>query len=67
MKFDEISEADEVAFTKKTALENLQDQVIKNESEGIVAMYERAAWRAGATVRETETTIREAIRIRSIP
>lgn len=49
-----MTEADEAAKDKATALENLREQVQKRESAGVVDMYERAAWNAGATVEETE-------------
>jgi hypothetical protein len=56
---DEITEADEAATSKATALENLRAQVASDESMGIVDMYERAAWGAGASVAETDAVLRE--------
>lgn len=55
----DVSEADEAASNKWTALENLKSQVVKGESYGVIDMYERAAWGAGATVKETEAAILE--------
>lgn len=52
-----ITEADEAATSKQTALENLEAQVNRRETQGIIAMYERAAWGCGASVRETEDVI----------
>jgi hypothetical protein len=52
-------EEDEAATSKDVALRNLQDQLWKRESEGVIAMYERAAWKAGATTAETEALFRE--------
>jgi len=49
-----VSEADEAATSKEVALANLRAMVSQKETQGIIAMYERAAWNAGATVRETE-------------
>jgi hypothetical protein len=49
-----ITEADEAATDKEIALRNLEDQIWNGETQGIIAMYERAAWSAGATVAETE-------------
>lgn len=54
----EIEEADEGAANKGQALANLAEQVRQCETQGVIAMYERAAWRAGATVGETERVIR---------
>lgn len=54
---DDITEADEAASDKNQALDNLRSQVNKGETMGIVAMYERSAWHAGATVAETEAII----------
>lgn len=53
-----VSEADEAATDKATALANLREQVAKGESMGVVAMYERAAWHAGASVVETEAAMK---------
>lgn len=53
-----ITEADEGATSVERALSNLRDQVDRRETVGILAMYERAAWAAGATVRETEAILR---------
>ena len=55
----EITEADEAATSKDVALANLRDQIAKGETAGIVDMYERAAWNAGATVSETEDIFQE--------
>jgi len=54
----EITEADEAATSKAVALSNLREQVIKQESRGVIDMYERAALNAGATVAETEAILR---------
>lgn len=54
----DITEADEAADSKERALENLRDQVAKRETVGVIAMYERAAWGAGASVQETEAILR---------
>lgn len=54
----DVTEADETAVDKETALYNLWAQVAMKETEGVIAMYERAAWGAGATVRETEEILR---------
>ena len=60
-----ISEADEASTSRERALENLRDQVAKGETHGVIAMYERAAWNAGATVRETEA-VQRAVRARLV-
>jgi hypothetical protein len=54
-----ITEADEAATDKRTALDNLGDQIAKGETAGVIAMYERAAWGAGASVAETEAVFRD--------
>lgn len=59
----EITEADEVATMKDRALSNLRAQVMACESHGVIDMYERAAWGAGATVAETEAILNEARRV----
>ncbi len=56
----DITEADEAATDKETALRNLESQVIKGETPAIIDMYERACWNVGATVGETEAVIRRA-------
>jgi hypothetical protein len=56
-----VTEADEAARDKHEALQNLREQVLKSEAEGVVAMYERAAWNEGATADETEQVIVEAL------
>jgi hypothetical protein len=53
------TEADEAVTSKNVALANLRDQVAKGETQGVIDMYERAAWNAGATVSETESIFRE--------
>lgn len=53
------TEADESAASKQTALDNLAEQVRKDESRGIIDMYERGAWNAGASVAETEAILRQ--------
>lgn len=55
----ETSEADESATDRATALANLREQVIKRETQGVIAMYERAAWNAGATIEETNRAMKE--------
>ena len=54
----EISEADEGFPSKEQALRALESLLGTDTSEGILAMYERAAWNAGATVVETEALYR---------
>ena len=54
----DVSEADEAASDKQTALENLSAQVRRGETPAIIDMYERAAWGVGATVAETEAAIK---------
>jgi len=54
-----FSEADESATDKLTALANLREQVAKGETMGVVSMYELAAWRVGASPRETELAMQE--------
>lgn len=56
---DEITEADEAATDKATALSNLRAQVSQGETPAIIDMYERAAWGAGASVAETEEAIKK--------
>jgi hypothetical protein len=55
----DVSEADEAASDKETALYNLTAQVIKGETPAVIDMYERAAWGVGATVAETEAAIKK--------
>jgi len=55
----DVSEADEAASDKETALRNLRSQVERGETPAIIDMYERAAWQCGATVAETEATIKK--------
>lgn len=57
---DEVSEADEAATDKATALANLREQFEKGETHGVVAMYIQAAWNAGASVAETEQVLNDA-------
>lgn len=59
---DNIEEADEQCYGKQSALTNLSLIVRQGESMGVIDMYERAAWRQGATVAETEFTITTARR-----
>jgi hypothetical protein len=59
-----ITEADEAAKNKVKALYNLQDQVIKEETMGVISMYEQAAIDAGASVHEVSQTMRIARLIR---
>ena len=55
------TEADEACHgSRERALSNLAYQVEQGETMGIIGMYEQAAWRAGASVRDTESTIRSA-------
>jgi len=58
----DVSEADEAASDKETALRNLRSQVERGETPAIIDMYERAAWGVGATVKETEEVIQQARR-----
>ena len=53
----DLTEADEAATSKEVALANLRDQIAKDETHGVIAMYERAAWGAGASVKETEAIL----------
>ncbi len=46
---NDITEADEAATDKVTALSNLQYQIVKGETMGIIGMYEQAAINAGAS------------------
>jgi hypothetical protein len=62
MPIDEITEADEAATDARTALDNLRAQLATQETQGVIAMYERAALGAGATVAETEAVFREFTR-----
>jgi hypothetical protein len=62
----DVTEADEAATSKRVALDNLRAQLAKRETMGVVDMYERAAWGAGATVAETEAVIREYGAIRFV-
>lgn len=49
-----ITEADEAANNKVVALSNLQEQIIKGETMGVISMYEQAAIDAGASEGELE-------------
>lgn len=60
MDFEHITEAHETSFGKQSALTHLRYQVLQGESMGVIAMYERAALDAGATLSETEFTITTA-------
>lgn len=60
--YDDVTEADEQATDKATALKILAYMVSENESAAIVDMFERAAWGAGTTVEETEAVIRQTVR-----
>ena len=63
-RFDDISEASESSPSKATALANIREQVERGETMGVVAMYERAAYQAGATVAEVcEATRKQRPRI----
>jgi hypothetical protein len=55
-----ITEAEETAYGKESALTHLFSIVSAGESFGVVSMYEVAALNAGATMEETERTIRAA-------
>lgn len=55
----DFCEADEAAADRETALANLQEQIAKGETIGVLCMYETAAWRAGASVEQTEALFRE--------
>lgn len=54
----EVTEGDEAAADKETALANLREQAAKGETQGVVGMYELAAWKVGATPQETEQAIK---------
>jgi hypothetical protein len=54
----DVTEADEAATDKHTALSNLTAQVSQGETPAIIDMYERAAWGVGASVLETESAIK---------
>lgn len=50
----DVSEADEACRSREQSLVVLRE-IIENEGPGAIAdMYERACWRAGCTVSETE-------------
>lgn len=53
-----MTEADEAAKDKATALDNLREQVAKRETAGVIAMYQVAAWNVGATVGETDAAMK---------
>jgi hypothetical protein len=55
---DPPTEADDGWPNKPTALAALRAQIAKRETAGVIDMYERAAWRAGASVAETEAILR---------
>lgn len=57
MSIFDVTEADEGATSKGRALMALEAQVLKDETMGIIQMYEDAALAAGATVAETEVII----------
>ncbi len=59
------TEANESATNKVQALQNLQTQIIKDETVGVISMYEQAAIDAGASVHEVLQTIRIARLIRN--
>lgn len=65
MDIFDVTEADEGATSKGRALMALEAQVLKDETMGIIQMYEDAALAAGATVAETEKVMTEARRVRS--
>jgi hypothetical protein len=50
--FDTITEADEAATDKETALRNLEAQILRDETVGVIQMYEDAALNTGCTVAE---------------
>jgi hypothetical protein len=55
---DEVTEASETNPSKATALSNLRAQVEKEETAGVIQMYENAAFSAGATVAEIEKALK---------
>lgn len=55
-----MTEADESAKDKETALANLRHQIIQEETLGVIWMYERAAHRAGASWDEIAATAKTA-------
>lgn len=57
-----MTEADEAARDKPTALANYREQVAKGEAMGVIEMYERAARTVGATDEEIRTA-REAAKV----
>ena len=55
------TETDEASHgSRERALSNLAYQVEQGETMGIIGMYEEAAWRAGASIHDTDSTIRSA-------
>ncbi len=58
------TEANEAASNKIQALQNLQTQIIKDETMGVISMYEQAAIDAGASTQEVSQTMRIARLIR---
>ena len=52
--FDEITEADESDTSKQRAIANFREQIIKDETMGVIDMYESVALNSGATVNEIE-------------
>lgn len=55
----DVTEADEAATTKERALENLRYQVTNGETMGVIAMYEQAAYNAGASYADIQTIIKQ--------
>jgi hypothetical protein len=55
-----MTEEDEAATSKTVALDNLREQIVKGKSLGVIDMYERAAWSAGASVKEMEACLNAA-------
>jgi hypothetical protein len=56
-----MTEADQAARgSRERALRNLTYQVETGETMGIIGMYAEAAWRAGASIQDINSTIRSA-------
>jgi hypothetical protein len=59
-RYSEITEADESAADKATALRNLEWQVLSHQGQGLIDMFEFTALTCGATLDETEGVIAAA-------
>jgi hypothetical protein len=57
-KVSDFSEADESASSKELALQNLKEQLLRGETQGVIGMYQDAAMKAGATMEEINNVLR---------